>query len=141
MEISDVRRRVRDTIQRARQDAAARRARNESAERAWLDLRDRIVVPVCQQVVQVLRPEGFPFQLSTPGETVRITHERGSEDFMELRLDTSAEPVVVCRAQRVRGREILENERQVAAGTPIESITSEQVLEILMEVLLPFVER
>jgi hypothetical protein len=141
MEVSDVRRRIRDAMQRARQDAAARRARNETASHDWLELRDRIVVPLCQQVIQVLRHEGFPFQLSTPGDTVRLTHERHSEDSIELRLETSAEPVVVCRVQQVRGREILERERPVAEGTPVESISSEQVLQALVDVLPPFVER
>jgi hypothetical protein len=141
MEVSDVRRRLRDAIQRARQDATARRGRNDAAAHAWLDVRDRTIVPLCQQVIQVLRPEGFPFQLSTPGDTVRLTHERASEDFIELRLDTSADPLVVCRVQRVRGREILESERPVAEGTPIESISSEQVLQTLIDVLPPFVER
>jgi hypothetical protein len=141
MEVSDVRRHVRDAIQRARRDAADRRERNDSAARAWLELRDRLVVPVCQQVMQALRPEGVPFQLSTPGDVVRLTHERATEDFIELGLDTSSEPRVVCRSQRVRGREILETERTVAPATSIESITDEQILQTLMDVLPPFVER
>jgi hypothetical protein len=141
MEVSDVRRRIRDAIQRARHEAAERRTRNDAAAHAWLDLRDRIVVPLCQQVIQALRPESIPFQLSTPGDTVRLTHERATEDFVELRLDTSAEPVVMCRVQRVRGREIVESERPVAPATAIESITSEQVLETLIDVLPPLLER
>jgi hypothetical protein len=141
MEVSDVRRRIRDAIQRARQDAAERRTRNEAAARAWLDLRDRIVVPLCQQVIQALRAEGIPFQLSTPGDTVRLTHERATEDFVELRLDTSAEPVVTCRVQRVWGHEIVESERPVGPATVIESITSEQVLQTLIDVLPPLIER
>jgi hypothetical protein len=141
MEVSDVRRRIRDAIQRARQEAAERRDRNEAAARAWNDLRDRIVVPVFQQAAQALRAEGHPFQISTPGDTVRLTHERATEDVIELRMDTSAHPEVVCRVRRARGREILESERAVASGTPIESISSEQILETLVEVLPPLVER
>jgi hypothetical protein len=142
MEVSEVRKRVYDAIERARQAAAARRTQNEIAEKVWSAVREQSVVPLCRQLVQVLKAEGYTFQVSTPSDTVRLTSERSAQDFMELLLDTAGRvPAVVCRVNRVRGREILNEDRVVAPTTPIEAITEEDVLTTLVEALPPFVER
>jgi hypothetical protein len=142
MDVSEVRRLVRDVIERARHTGGERRARNDAANRVWIDVRDQIVVPACRQVAQVLRSEGYPFQVSTPGETVRLSSEKSPEDVIELALDTTgAVPALVCRVQHTRGREIRQDERVVAPGVPMAALTDEQVVALLVEVLPPFVER
>jgi len=142
MDVSEVRRLVRDVIDRARQAGGERRARNDAANRIWVDVRDQVVVPACRQVAQVLRAEGYPFQVSTPGESVRVSSEKSPEDVIELTLDTTgAVPALVCRVQHARGREIRQDERVVAPGVPMAALTDEHVVALLVEVLPPFVER
>jgi hypothetical protein len=142
MDVSEVRRLVREVIERARHAGGERRARNEAAARVWTDVRDQVVVPACRQVAQVLRAEGYPFQVSTPGETVRFGSEKSPEDVIELALDTTgATPALLCRVQHTRGREIRQDERVVAPGVPMAALTDEQVVALLVEVLAPFVER
>jgi hypothetical protein len=142
MEPSLVRRRVVDAIERARRAAKARRTANDAAGHAWDRVRDTIVVPLCQTVVQVLRSEGHPFELTKPGTSVRLVPERSSDDWIEFGLDTHGrDAAVVCAVRHTRGREIVADEREVAAGRPIDSITDEDVLSALVEGLAPFVER
>lgn len=142
MDVSVVRRRVTDTIERARREAAARRAANDAAGHAWDQVRESAVVPVCRTVLQVLRAEGHAFTLTTPGTSVRIVSDRSSQDWIEFDLDTHATPPrVVCSLQRTRGREITAGERPLLPGQPIEGLSEEDVLGVLLEVLGPFVER
>jgi len=142
MDVSEVRRLVRDVIDRARHAGGERRARNDAANRIWVDVRDQVVVPACRQVTQVLRAEGYPFQVSTPGESVRVSSEKSPEDVIEFTLDTTgAVPALVCRVQYTRGREIRQDERVVAPGVPMAALTDEHVVALIVEVLPPFVER
>jgi hypothetical protein len=142
MDVSDVRKRLRDVIGRARRAAATRRERNEVAAREWDAVRERVAVPLCRQVVQVLRADGYPLQLTTPADTVRLTSETSAQDVIELGLDTSGdEPVLMCRMNHVRGREIRSLEREVAPASGIAALSDEGLLDLLADVLPPFVER
>jgi hypothetical protein len=142
MEVSLVRKRVLEGIERARQAAAGRRAANEAARQAWDQVLERVAVPLVRQVAQVLKASGYGFQVFTPAGAVRLSSERSSEDYIELALDTSgAIPEVVGRISRVRGREHVEEARVVGRGGPIESLDEEQLLEFLLGALAPFVER
>jgi hypothetical protein len=142
MEVSVVRRRVVETIERSKRAAAERRAANEAAGRAWDDLREAVVVPLCRTVAQVLRSEGYQFGVATPGTTVRLVSDRSSEDRIEFGLDTHGSgPVLLCSVQRTRGREVFADERPVRAGVPVTEVSDEDVLAVLLEVLGPFVER
>ena len=58
MEVSDVRKRLMQTIERSRQRAAERRGRNDAATRAFGPFLDTIAIPLARQVVSVLRAEG-----------------------------------------------------------------------------------
>jgi hypothetical protein len=93
-------------------------------------------------VAQVLKSEGYPFQVSTPGDVVRLSSEKSPEDMIELALETAgATPALVCRVQHTRGREIRRDERVVAPGVPMAALNDEHVVSLLVEVLPPFVER
>src|SRR4051812_8030311 len=129
MEISDVRRRTLQTIERARQQAAERRLRNDEATRAFGAFLNTIAVPLVRQVAQSLRAEGHLFSVFTPSGSVRLMSDRSTEDFIELFLDTEATPPrIVGRTRRSRGGRVLEAEEPL--GSPSE-LSDDDVLTFL----------
>lgn len=141
MQISDVRKRVLHTIDRAKRAAAERRARADEASREYDEFLERVAVPLFRQIANVLRAEGYPFNVFTPGGSVRLMSDRSAEDFIELVLDTSGhEPTVVGHTSRSRGHRVLESERPVAS-IAIRDLTEEDVLGFVASELEPFVER
>ena len=139
MEISEVRKRLLQTVERAKLQAAERRVRNDEATRLFGPLLDTIVVPLVRQLAQVLRAENHLFNVFTPSGSVRLMSERNAEDFIELFLDTTGtEPRVVGRTRRSRGSRVLESEE--ALGAP-GALSEEDVLAFLLRALEGFVER
>ena len=139
MEISDVRKRVLQTIERAKQQVAERRARNDEATHAFGPFLDGIAVPLVRQMAQILRAEGLLFNVFTPSASVRLMSDRNTEDFIELFLDTTGDqPRVVGRTRRSRGHRVLESEE--ALGAP-GALSEEDVLTFLLKALEGFVER
>ena len=61
MEISEVRRRVRETIDRAKRQAAERRARVDEAAREYAVFLEQIAVPLFRQVANALKAHGYSF--------------------------------------------------------------------------------
>jgi hypothetical protein len=142
MEVSEVRKRVRDMLERARQADAERRVATDAAGNAWERIRDQMVAPLARQVAQVLRAEGYGFQVFTPAEVVRLSSERSGEDFVELGLDAAARrPSIVARINRGRGREVISDERVLAEGPDIEHLDEEQILAFLLDAMMTLVQR
>jgi hypothetical protein len=141
MEIADVRRGVHETMARARQRAAERRAQADAASRAFESFLSRTAVPLFRQVANALRAEHYNFRVSTPSGAVRLMSDTSAEDFIELSLDTTIDsPRVVGRTSRARGRRVVDSEQVVASGDP-GSITEAELFAFLMRELEPFVER
>jgi hypothetical protein len=141
MEVSEVRRRVRAAIEAARQSAQERRARSDQAARDYEVFLER-AVPVFHTFASALGPEGFRFAVFTPAGAVRLASESSSGDFIELSLDTSADPpAVVGRTNRGRGRRLVTSERPIREGATVAQLTEEDVLEFLAIEIMPFVER
>lgn len=142
MEISDIKRRVVKTIERARRQAVDRRTRNDEAAREYESFLNQTAIPVFKQVSNVLRAEGFTFTVFTPGGSggnVRLMSDRSAEDYIELSLDTSGEePVVSGHTGRSRGRRVIESEQ--AIGPPA-TLTENDVLSFVLKALEPLVER
>ena len=139
MEIADVRKRLLHMIERAKRQAAERRARTDQASRAFDTFLETIAVPLFRQVANSLRADGYLFNVFTPSGSVRLMSDRGAEDYIEVSLDTSdTVPHVVGHTSRSRGRRVLESER--AIGEP-DALTEEDVLEFLLKELEAFVER
>lgn len=140
MEVSEVRRRIRRTLQQAKQHAAERRVRRAEAGRDYDRFLEAVAVPVFRMGATVLRAEGHPFELVTPPGTVRLVPERSSEGFLEISLDATQDPpIVVGRARVSRGHETSEIERPVHAEKVIAALTEADVLEFLATALEPFV--
>jgi hypothetical protein len=139
MEISDIKRRVVETIERARHQAAERRARTDEATREYASFLDQIAIPVFRQVANVLRSEGYPFTVFTPGGSVRLMSDRTAEDYIELALETGgSDPVVSGHISRSRGRRIVESEQEI--GSPA-ALGEDDVLSFVLKALTPLVER
>jgi len=139
MEISLVRKRLSDTIERAKRQAAERRARGDQASRDFDLFLQKIAVPLFRQLANALKAEGYAFTVFTPSGSVRLMSDRSASDFVELTLDTSENPPrVIGQVSRERGRRVLDTER--AIGAP-ETLTEEQLLDFLMKELEAFVER
>jgi hypothetical protein len=139
MEIADVKRRVVETIDRARRRSADRRARADAAAKSYEAFLAGTAVPIVRQVANVLRAEGYPFDVFTPAGGVRLASERGAGDYLELELDTTDDrPSVVGRVKRSRGRDVVESEQRI--GDPL-ALGEEEVLAFVLKELETFVEK
>ena len=139
MEIGDVRKRLVQTIERAKRQAAERRTRTDEAARVFDTFLSTIAVPLFKQVANALRPDGYLFNVFTPSGSVRLMSDRGAEDYIELSFDPAGEvPQVIGHTSRNRGRRVMESER--ALGEPA-VLTEEDVLAFLLKELEAFVDR
>ena len=101
MEVSSVRRRLNETIERAKRRAAERRVRSDAAGVAFGRFLENTAIPLFRQIVNVLRADGYPFSVITPSGSVRLTSDRWAQDFVEVLLDTSGdEPQLMLHASR-----------------------------------------
>ena len=139
MEISLVRRRLTETIERAKKQAADRRGRGDAAARDFEVFLQKIAVPLFRQIANALKADGYAFTVFTPSGSVRLMSDRVAEDYIELTLDAAANPPqVVGQISRTRGRRVIDAERPI--GAP-DTLTEEQLLDFLLKELEPFVER
>lgn len=142
MEVSDVRRRVRGAIDDARKRAAERRARTDEGARAYERFRADVAIPAFNLVAQALVGEGHRFKVETPAESVRLVPDRPGGDFIELSLDSERDvPALVVRSARGRGRRMIASERVVSESRSIARLSDEDVVNVLVEELVPFFER
>lgn len=142
MEVSDVRRRIRNAIDAARTRSAERRLRTDDAARAFDQFLDAVAVPAFHVVANALTGEGHRFNVTTPGRTARLSPERTSEDFIELALDTDRDrPGVVLRASRGRGRRMISTEHSLREDLPIGELAEDDVIAALIDEVIPFIER
>ena len=142
IEISELRKRVRSAIDRSRREAAERRARVEAASSAYGAFLEQTAAPIAKMFANALRAEGYAFTVFTPSGGLRLSSAKSGDDFIEFLLDVGqAEPAVMLRVNRVRGRRVLQHERPVRERAPVEKLTEEDVLQALLEEIGPFVER
>ena len=139
MEISLVRQRLAETIERAKKQAAERRGRTDQASRDFTVFLQKVAVPLFRQVANALKADGYAFTVFTPSDSVRLMSDRSADDYIELTLDAADNPPrVVGQISRARGRRVIDAER--AVGAP-DAVTEEQLLDFLLKELEAFVER
>jgi len=141
VEVSEIRKRLLRTIDHAKQDAAARRARLDRAAQEYERFLEIVAGPVFRQFAGAVKAEGYAFTLATPPGGLRLESERNREDAIELELDTTEAPVVMGRTRRERGHRVVSTERPIRDGAAIAELTEEDVLAFLLEAIVPFVER
>ena len=141
METSVVRKRVSDTIEKAKRQAAEHRQRADAATRVYADFLETMAVPLFKQIANVLKVSGYSFSVFTPSGAVRLMSDRNAEDYIELSLDTSGDhPMVLGKSSRSRGRRVIEHEQAISELT-IEHLTEDNVLQYVLKELEPLVDR
>jgi hypothetical protein len=139
MEISVVRRRLTETIERAKKQAADRRGRGDQASRDFEVFLQKIAVPLFRQIANALKADGYAFTVFTPSGSVRLMSDRTAENYIELTLDAAENPPqIVGQISRTRGGRVIDAERPV--GAP-DTLTEEQLLDFLLKELEAFVDR
>lgn len=142
MEVSEVRKRVRQAIARAKQADAERRVRRDEAARVYETFLAESATPIFRQVADSLKAEGYPFTVSTPAGAVRLGSDHAPEDFIELSLDTTGdEPEIVGRVSRGRGRRMLRAEHRIGEGRALSQLTDADVLAFVEEAIATFLQR
>lgn len=140
METSIVRQRIQEVLRQAkRTDAdrrADRRAQTDQATQEFSAFLKGVAVPLFKQVADVLRAEGYPLEVFTPGSSVRLMGGRGNDEYIEVALDTSgAAPKLVGRASHVRGGDVMQTELVLNATANISALTDEDLLGFLLSEL------
>ena len=142
MEVSEVRRRLRGAVEKAKHAAAERRGRTDTAARDYEAFLGQRAVPVFHQFAEALSGEGHLFKVFTPAASVRLAAERSPQEFIELMLDDSSDPpAVVGRSSRGRGRRMISSERAIRDGAAIADLTEEDVLSFLLDEIIGLIER
>ena len=140
MEVSLVRNRIRVMLDRLKRPAderrANRRAQMDAATREYEAFLERTAVPLFKQVANVLKAEGYSFDVFTPGGSVRLIAARGQDDYIELVLDTNgAAPKLVGRSSRSKAGNISQTELVLNATADIGALTEDDVLGFVLSEL------
>lgn len=139
MDIGIVRKRLVSAIDAAKRDAAERRARAAAATRDYEQFLEEVAVPAFRAMATALRSEGLPFEVMTPSGAVRLVSDRNRDDGIVLELDTSADPPLpLVSITRTRGSRIVQKERTVKERVLAGALTDEDVIEMLLEELKPW---
>jgi hypothetical protein len=142
VEVSQVRNRLRRAIDDARDHAQERRQHVAEAERAYQLFLDEVATPLVRQVANALKVEGYAFTVFTPGNGLRLASDRGRDDYIEFALDdTGQRPQAVVRISRTRGSRTLNEELPIKPGASPDAITDEELLEFLLGVLEPWLQK
>jgi len=142
MEVSQVRRRLTAAIDRAKRDAQQRRERNAEAQRSYDAFLNEVAVPIARMVASALKADGYPFTVATPGGGVRLTSDHARDDYIDIALDTAADPPeVIGRINYARGSRTISEERPIKPGASPQSIAEDEFLDFLIRALSPWLER
>jgi hypothetical protein len=142
LDVAEVRRRLVHTIESVRHEAGLRRQAADRAAADYGPFLENVATPVFRHFAMALRAEGHLFRLFTPAGSVRLASERSADDYVELTLDSTRQPVeVVGRVSHGRGSRLLTDERPIREGAAVADLTEEDVLRFLLASIAPFVER
>ena len=142
LDTAEVNRRLTHHLADLQKASAKRRADIDEARQTFDTVLEREVAPTVRQLAQVLKSRGFTFSVQTPAGAVRLVSDRSSDDFIAVELDvTRRPPAVVAVRQYTRGRRLIDDERILREGQAIGSLDAEHVLDTLLELIDPFVEK
>ena len=138
-DVAVVRKRVRFAIEQARRDQTERRARAAEARNTYEHFLESAAIPVFRMFANILKAEALPFEVMTPAGGVRLQSERHRDDAIEMELDASADPPQpLVTITRVRGSRVVQSERFVKGPTPLVQLTEDDVIELLLDELRPW---
>jgi hypothetical protein len=134
-----LRKRLKTSIEAARRATATRRERAAAATREYEEFLEARAIPAFRAIANVLRAEGIPFEVMTPLDGVRLVADKKRDDTIELELDTSLDPPQpLLITVQSRGSRILRTERLVKEGSPINEISEDDLVELLLEQIKPW---
>jgi hypothetical protein len=133
---------VQAALAAARERTQRRRQSVADAERSYERFLADVAVPISRQVANVLKAEGRSFTVSTPAGAVRLSPDRGRDEFVEIMLNTEADPpAIVGHIRHTRGSRTLDEERAVKPGATPDQISEDELLEFLIRALEPWFDR
>jgi hypothetical protein len=136
---AQLRKRLKAEIDAARRASATRRERAAAAGREYEEFLEARAVPAFRAVAHVLRAEGLAFEVMTPQGGVRLVADKNRDDVIELELDTTLDPPQpLLSVVQSRGSRVLRTERLAKEGSPISDISEDDVIELLMAELKPW---
>ena len=139
IESGQLRSRLKSAMQAARRAAATRRERAAAASREYEQFLETRAIPAFRAMANVLRVEGIPFEVSTPSGGVRLVADKNRDDVIELELDMTLDPPQpLLITVQSRGSRVLRTERLVKEGSPISDISDDDVVELLLEQIKPW---
>jgi hypothetical protein len=142
VEISQVRKRLTQTIAAAREQARRRREHTAEAEADYAAFLEQVAVPITKQLANALKAEGFLFTVFTPGDGLRLVSDGNRDDYVEFALDTTADaPQIIGRISLARGSRIITDERPVRPGATPKAVSEDDVLTFLLDALRTWLER
>jgi hypothetical protein len=134
-----LRKRLKSSMEAARRAAATRRERAAAATREYEEFLESRALPAFRAMANVLRAEGIPFEIMTPLNGVRLVADKNRDDVIELELDSSIDPPQpLLITVQSRGSRILRTERLVKEGSPISDISEDDVVELLLDQIKPW---
>jgi hypothetical protein len=138
-DVAVVRKRVKAAIDQARRDQAERRGRAAEARKSYETFLETAAIPVFRMFANVLKSEGLHFEVMTPADGVRLQSERNRDDAIEIELDTSADPPQpLVTVTRVRGSRVIQSDRTIKGSNPLVQLTEDDVVDMLLEELRPW---
>jgi hypothetical protein len=138
-DVAVVRKRVKVAIEQARRDSAERRARAAEARTNYDAFLQNAAIPVFRMFANILKSEGLNFEVMTPADGVRLQSERNRGDAIEIELDTTADPPQpLVTVTRTRGSRVIQTDRSIKGSNPLVQLTDEDVVEMLLEELRPW---
>lgn len=139
IEPGQLRNRLKTAMEAARRAAATRRERASAASREYEQFLETRAIPAFRAMANVLRVEGIPFEVSTPSGGVRLVSDKNRDDVIELELDMTLDPPQpLLITVQSRGSRVLRTERLVKEGSPIGDITDDDVVELLLDQIKPW---
>ncbi|MBM3776664.1 MAG: hypothetical protein FJW23_00300 [Acidimicrobiia bacterium] len=142
VEVSQVRRQLLAAFEAARRETQARRERAIEARDAYDRFLRQVAVPLVRSLATVLVAERLPFRASTPAGGVRLASDNARDDSLEIFLDTDSDPPhAALRVSRSRGSRLLTDERAIKPDASPDTITEQELLDVLLSSLQPWLER
>jgi hypothetical protein len=142
MDVSELRKRIIRALDDARRDATMRRGEIDAARAAYEQFLNDVAVPTVRQAGSVLRAQGFPCNVDTPADSVRLSMAGNSAAFLEIELDAAASPPqAIGRLSVPRGSGIVIDEQPVGAGKSIAELTEEDLAAFLVSAIPRLVVR
>jgi hypothetical protein len=138
-DVGVVRKRVKFAIEQARRDQAERRERVAEARKNYDAFLETAAIPVFRMFANILKAENLNFEVMTPAGGVRLQSERNRDDAIEIELDTTADPPQpLVTITRVRGSRVIQTDRTIKGSNPLVQLTEDDVIEMLLEELRPW---